>query len=376
MLVAAVAFLALATVVGLVALWPDGGRPETAGGPAKTNAVDAKVVTVQTVDCRGPQRQDCRRAVIEVDGRRSPITFGPVESAPDVEAGEDIRVAKVDAPPGAVGSEPYSFVGRDRRGALIWLTAIFAAIVVALTRWRGVLALGGFALSLGLVTQFIVPAIAQGESPMGVAIVGSFAVMFVTVGLTYGLTAQSAAAALGIAGSLLFAAVLGSVSVDAVKLDGYGSEFSSVLSQSGSDVSLQGIVIAGLVIGALGVLADMAVTQASAVMALRRANPAMTARELFAAGFGVGRDHLVATTHTLVLAYVGAALPLLLVLYAVDLGTVDAINSEDVAEPIVATLVGAISLLISVPVTTALATLVVAHVPADTVPEDHHGHAH
>jgi uncharacterized membrane protein len=123
------------------------------------------------------------------------------------------------------------------------------------------------------------------------------------------------------------------------------------------------------------VLADMAVTQASAVMALRRANPRLRPRRLFREAFAVGRDHLVATTHTLVLAYVGATLPLLLVLRAVHVSAPDALISQDVAEPIVATLVGVIALLVSVPLTTALAALLVGRIPADALP-DAHPHAH
>ncbi len=122
----------------------------------------------------------------------------------------------------------------------------------------------------------------------------------------------------------------------------------------GGDISLQGVVLAGLVFAALGVLADQAVTQASAVLALRRANPAMSGRQLYLHALSVGRDHLVATTHTLVLVYVGATFPLLLVLDAGGVGGTDALNREDLAEPIVATLVGAIALLISVPLVTAL----------------------
>jgi uncharacterized membrane protein len=245
-----------------------------------------------------------------------------------------------------------------------------------MTRWRGVLALVGLGLSLLLVTRFIVPAIAEGSSPLLVALVGSLAVMFVTVGLTYGFSPQSAAAILAIAGSLLFAAVVGTIAVHAARLDGQSSEYSTVLSQANARISLQGIVLGGLVIASLGVLADMAVTQASAVMALRRANPGLSPRALFSSGFGVGRDHLVATTHTLVLVYVGATLPLLLVLHSVGVGFTDALNAQDVAEPVVATLVGAMALLISVPLTTALATLLVSRIPAEALPDAHHGHAH
>jgi uncharacterized membrane protein len=149
-----------------------------------------------------------------------------------------------------------------------------------------------------------------------------------------------------------------------------------VLSQVDGRLSLQGIVLAGLVLGALGVLADMAVTQASAVMAPRRANPSLGPRRLYREGFAVGRDHLVATTHTLVLAYAGATLPLLLVLQSARVGTVDALNVQDLAEPIVATLVGAMALLISVPATTALSAAVVSRIPATALPDGGHAHHH
>jgi uncharacterized membrane protein len=120
----------------------------------------------------------------------------------------------------------------------------------------------------------------------------------------------------------------------------------------------------------------MAVTQASAVMALRRANPDLTARTLFSGAFSVGRDHLIATTHTLVLVYVGATLPLLLVLQSAGVSTTDALNAQDVAEPIVATLIGAMALLLCVPLTTALAAALVSHVPPEALPDAHAGHQH
>ena len=149
-----------------------------------------------------------------------------------------------------------------------------------------------------------------------------------------------------------------------------------MLQQFTTKVSLQGVVIAGIVIGALGVLADMGVSQASAVMALRRANPGYGPRKLYREAFAVGRDHLAATIHTLVLAYVGASLPLLLVLQSAHAGLFDAVNTQDVAEPIIATLVGSIGLIAAVPLTTGLAALLAAQIPSAVIPEMHHGHAH
>jgi uncharacterized membrane protein len=368
--------LAALTIAGLVALWPNAESHHGASQAFGGKTTGAKVALVRDIRCPGPTPQKCRQLQIEVAGRSAALTLGPSNLAPDIRQGDAIRVQRVQAPAGAQHVEPYAFAGLDRRGTLVWLLVAFCALVVVMTRWRGVLALLGFGLSLLLVTRFVVPAIAQGSSPVLVALVGSLAVMFITVGLTYGISPQSEAAILGIAGSLLFATVVGTVAVHAARLDGRSSEYSTVLSQANTHISLQGIVLGGLVIASLGVLADMAVTQASAVMALRRANPGMSARRLYTSGFGVGRDHLVATTHTLVLVYVGATLPLLLVLHSVGVNFTDALNAQDVGEPIVATLVGAMALLVSVPLTTALAALLVARVPVDALPDAHHGHAH
>jgi uncharacterized membrane protein len=198
--------------------------------------------------------------------------------------------------------------------------------------------------------------------------------MFLTLGLTNGVGAQSLAAALGIGISLLLATVLGDLYAHAASLNGYSSELATVLRQFTTSVSLEGVVVAGMVVGALGVLADMGVSQASAVMALRRANPSLGPAQLYHEAFAVGRDHLAATIHTLVLAYVGASLPLLLVLQSAHAGFFDAVNTQDVAEPIVATLVGSIGLIAAVPLTTGLAALLVARVPAEALPHGHHAH--
>ena len=157
---------------------------------------------------------------------------------------------------------------------------------------------------------------------------------------------------------------------------GAGGEYFQLLSQANVEgVSLRGIILAGMVIGALGVLTDTAVTQASAVMALRRANPSLGVRGLFREGFTVGRDHLAATIHTLVMAYVGTLLPLLLVLEAADVGVTDALNGQLLAEPLVATIIGATALMASVPLTTFLTAVLAVRVPPAAIPEAH-SHAH
>lgn len=364
---AACAALALATLIGLIALWPSDGRTAAPGGAFGGRSEPAVVSAVRSVDCGGPVAQRCVAIRVRLrSGASQAITLGPAGTVHAPAAGTRVRVQR------AQGA--YAYAGVDRRRPLLGLTLVFAALVVVVARLRGLLALAGLGLSLALVTEFVLPALLAGEPGLLVALVGSLAVMFVTVILTYGFSPPSLAACLGIAGSLVVAAVAGVIAVRAVGLDGRTGDVAAYLAATRGGLSLQGLVLAGMVIGALGVLADTGVTQASTVMALRRANPRLSASKLFRGAFGVGRDHLVATTHTLVLVYLGASLPLLLGLGASGVSVTDALNSQEVAEPIVAMLVGAIALLLSVPLTTALCAAVAHRMPPESLGDAHVHH--
>jgi uncharacterized membrane protein len=376
-LIGAVVALAVATVVGLVALWPPGDHRRSVahafGGPTQA----ATVVAMQTVDCQGPTRQACVRVIANVDGKRVPITIGPVGTVQKLEVGDAIRVSHVVLPPGAKplsGEEQWAFSDIDRHGPLLWLAIIVALLAVVVIRLRGLLAVVGVGLSLLVITTFVVPAILEGRPPLLVAVVGALAVMFVTLLLTNGIGVQTLAAALGIAATLLVTGVAGVLASHAVHLNGLSNDVALYLQQQGRGLSLPGIVLAAMIVGALGVLTDTAVTQASAVMALRRANVQLSARRLYREAFVVGRDHLSATIHTLVLAYAGAALPLLLVMRSTGVGFGDAINVQDVAEPVVATLVGCLGLICAVPLTTGLAAFLAVRVPPAAVGDGHHHH--
>jgi uncharacterized membrane protein len=376
-LIGAVAAIALFTVVGLIVLWPGAvhhrGPSQAFGGPTRT----AKVQRAQDVRCGGPAVQLCRRLTIQVDGRRAPLTLGPVRTVPHVGAGDTIRVSKtklkagVKAPP---GFEPYQFVDLDRQGSIVLMGLLLGGLALVLLRWRGILAAVGVGLSVLLLTTFVVPAILTGKPALLVALVGSLAVMFVTLVLTNGVGAQTLAAALGITATLLLVGVLATIFVGLAQLATSSSDALLVVSFQNSSLSLRGIVLAGMVIGGLGVLADTAVTQASAVMALRRANPALGPRDLYRGAIAVGRDHLSATIHTLVLAYAGASLPVLLAERATGLGFGDALNSQQIAEPVIATMVGCVGLIAVLPLTTGLASALVARLPAAVVPAAGHVH--
>jgi uncharacterized membrane protein len=378
LLAGAVGAIALATVVGLVALWP--GAIDHGGAAAVPPSVIAHVTRVTEARCDSPTPQQCRTARIRVGEREATMSLGPIVSAPAVSGSEAIRVAPVTMPKGErlpAGSEPYTFVDVDRHGSLLWMGLVVALAAALLLRRRGLLAVLGVGLSLVVVLEFLVPAILDGRPGLLVALVSALAVMFITLVLTNGIGVQTLAAALGITTTLLLSCGLAAAGLALAHLDGKTDDVTLALGNQDAHLSLQGVVLAGMLIGALGVLADTAVTQASAVMALRRANPALPARTLYREGFSVGRDHLSATLHTLVLAYTGAALPLLLVMRQSQLDTADALNAQTIAEPIVATAVGCAALIAAVPLTTGLASALAVRIPAAALPEGGgHGHAH
>lgn len=376
-LVGAVLAIALATLIGLAVLWPHGQPPPGPDSAAPTT-LPARVDQVVDYRCPGTGAQTCRRLIVDVGSVRARLSLGPVTTASTIGPGDRIRVIHNVFPagtPGVAAIEPYSYYGVDRHASVLLLAAALALLALVALWWRGLFAVVGVGLSLLLLTRFVVPALLEGHSALLVALVGSLAVMFVTVTLTNGIGAQTFAAALGIAATLVLTSVLAVVAAHVADLDGRSTELAGQLSISNPTVSLQGVVIAGMVIGALGVLADTAVTQASAVMALRRASPELTAAGLYRSALTVGRDHLSATIHTLVLAYAGASLPLLLVLHASATNVTDAINLQDTAEPIIATVVGCAGLIAAVPFTTGLAALLISHVPGELLP-DAHTHAH
>jgi uncharacterized membrane protein len=374
-LVGTVGAVCALTIVGLLALWPYGWDPP--GTPAQ-GTVPGTVKQVIDAPCSGGSETACRTVVVAVEGREVPLNLQRLRNAPAVGVGDTVRLMRTGdgtARPQGGDFVHYEFAEVDRRGSLLWLAVLLAVVSAAFLRWRGVLAVLGVGLSLGVVLFFLVPAILAGKPALLVALVASLVVTFVTIVLTNGLGTQSLAGILGVTATLLLTCLLGWLAVRFADLDG-STELDMLAVRAGNDVlSLQGVVLAGMIIGALGVLADTAVTQASAVMGLRRANPRYGRTTLYREGFIIGRDHLSATIHTLVLAYSGAVLPLLLVAQMGQANAVDAVNGQSLAVPIVATIVGCLALIAAVPITTGLAALLLSRIPASALP-DPHGHHH
>jgi len=373
--VASVALLAAAVVAGLVVLWPGDSNEVSLVAGSRAQTQQAQVVDSRPTACRNPAVDDCRRLSIELRsgpraGERSFLTVGDAGPAPGLDAGAQLRVVRNELPAGADPGvvDPYALVEVDRRSPMLWLLFVFAALVIVFGRLRGALALVGLGVSVLIVVEFVIPALLEDKPPVAVALVGSFAVMLVTIALAHGLGPKSLAAMLGTGASLVATVLLALLFTNVAELTGFSSEEASLLQANDPTLSLTGLVLAGMVIGALGVLDDVTVSQASTVMALRSANPAQRARELYRGALSVGRDHVAATVNTLVLAYAGASLPVLLVFGIAGTEFADTINREAVAEQVIAMLVGSIGLILAVPVTTALAACLATRLPAAELP--------
>lgn len=361
----------------MAVLWP-GDKRDASGNRPSSDVERGEVTGSRPVRCTAPQATDCRdisvRLLTGADaGLTTRVKVGESLSEPRPDVGDELRLVKNAVPQGAPtdGVDPYTITDFERRAPLLWLALAFVAVVLLVGRMRGLRALLGLGGSVLIVFGFVVPAILEGASPVAVALTGALAIMLVTIVVTHGPGVLSVAAILGTTTSLIVTAGLGLTFVELAHLTGLSSEASTLLLAGREDLSLQGIILAGLIIGSLGVLDDVTVSQASTVLALRRADGQLGLRDLYRAALRVGQDHSTATVNTLVLAYVGAALPVLLIFGSSSVRVGDALNSERVAEEIVSMLAGSIGLLAAVPLTTLLASWMALRLRPEGLPEGH-----
>jgi uncharacterized membrane protein len=289
--------------------------------------------------------------VMEMDyGKRQVLS-----SAVYLQTGDTVLVTVGSRPDGVL---TVYFVDFVRANSLLWLTAIFVATVLVISRWKGLRSLLSMAFSLMVIISYIIPHILAGEDPLIVSITGSVILLGVTLYLTYGWNLKTHAAVVSMIIVLLITGTLAGLFVIVARLTGSGDENALFLLQMlNAQINLRGLLLGGMIIGALGVLDDLVTTQASAVFELHHANDSLGFWGLFRSAMRIGQDHVAATVNTLVLAYAGASLPMLLMF---SLGRGDygyLVNFEFVAEEIVRTLVGSLGLITAVPLTTAIAIL-------------------
>jgi uncharacterized membrane protein len=353
-------------VVGLVLLWPDAERPvlaEELGMGAEL--VDATVTDAAEAPCHGTAEADgivCDEVRFDVTSGSSKGDTGsfqvPVtEAALDFERGDDIVLGYQ---PEVEPAFQYYFNDFQRDTPLAVLAALFVIAVLALGRWQGLRALLGLVVTGVVMVAFLFPSVLDGNDPTAVALVSAVVIALVALYLTHGITERTTVALLGTFAALGVTAVLAAVFASLAHFTGFGTEDAFYLQIASTSVDIKGLVLAGIIIGSLGVLDDVTVTQVSAVWQLHQANPEYGPRKLYGAAVTIGRDHIASTVNTLVLAYAGASLPLLLLFTQAGRRLADVAAGELVAVEVVRTLVGSIGLVTAVPVTTALAVLVIS----------------
>lgn len=358
----AVGAVGLLVVVATLALWPRGAAPDLGAQP--TSYVDATVTGVTADRCPAIEanvRTACTRAAVRLTsgpdkGRDGEFVVRAIDfGAPDVERGD--RVVLLDV---ATSPPPYRYAFADfqRRRPVAAVVALFAIVVVVFGRWQGARALVGLLASATVLVWFIVPAVLRGQHAVAVALTGTVVIAFAALYLAHGVSMATTVALAGTLASLAVTVGLAAVASRAAHLTGLVDESAQVLRVTAGTIDLRGLLVAGMVVGALGVLDDVTVTQVSAVAALRRARPDAPGRVIYREALAIGRDHVASTVNTLVLAYAGAALPLLLLFEQGSKPAGRILTSEVVSVEIVRMMVGSIGLVLSVPITTALAAAV------------------
>jgi uncharacterized membrane protein len=285
----------------------------------------------------------------------TPLPQGP--GAPEVVEGDEVQLIRSSTPEG----DTWSIVDHQRESGLWVLAAAFALAVIAFGRWRGVTALVGLAVTFTLLLFFVVPAILAGEPPLLVAIVGSSAIILAVLYLTHGFSVWTTVAVVGTLASLALTGLLSALAVGSLELTGFTDDLSTSVGTT-YGVDMRGLLLAGIVIGSVGVLDDVTVTQAATVGEIARADPGYGVRDLYRAGARVGRAHVASVINTIVLAYAGSSLPLVILVVANNDSFGQVVTDQIIAQEVVRSAVATLGLVAAVPITTALAAMVAPRV--------------
>ena len=376
------AVFGVGTVFGLWYLWPDAQELEKAKAAVEYAAPGVTFpharVTKMLPGCEpsgalpaneapdgalAQERQgpcgEVRAEVTDGAARGKPVRFHvpPEVSRSGLKAGDVVQLVRT---PGFNKTPAaYNFFGVDRSTTHWTLLVLFVVAVLMVARLRGLLALVGLGIAGVVLVWFMLPALLLGGSGLAVAMTGASAIMFPVLYLAHGPSMRTSAALAGTLVGILITAIIGVVAVKSARLGGITDEGGTILSTVLGDVSFQGLLTCALIVAGLGVLNDVTITQASAVWELRAAAPEMNRRRLFGSAMRIGRDHIASTIYTIVFAYAGTALSVLLLLFLYQRPFGDLLATEDISTEVITTLVTAIGLVLSVPVTTGIAALTV-----------------
>ncbi|MDN4482354.1 YibE/F family protein [Demequina lignilytica] len=337
-----------AVVVGAAVTWPStfamlGSQPMLYEGASR---VDATVLAVD--DATGDVTVE-----VTTEGHEQQTVMSPT-GIPSLTFEEGDRIRAIELDDGAVVFSDF-----ERGGPLLALLILYVVLVLAVAWWRGLGALLGLVAAFGIVGFYTIPALLDGGSPAIIGLVTSAGALFVLLYVAHGPNARTTTAYLGTIAGLLVTAVLGTWAVDAARIPGVPDDAQINIAFVEGRLSLSGLALCGLMIAGLGVLNDVTITQASAVWELGAARPDLGPWQLFVRGMRIGRDHIASTVYTIAFAYVGASLPLIMLIAVYDNPVSTAVTSSELAGEVVRTLVGSIGLVLAVPLTTGIGALIV-----------------
>ena len=356
-LLGTLALCALGTVAGLVHYWPDGGEVERTTASVDYAAEGVTFPHAEVVSIRADGRLVARVLEGESAGDRVRVQVPRDIAESGLRRGDVVELQRNPTIEGV--EQSFALFGVDRSRTLWLLLGGFVLAVVLVARLRGVLALVGLLAGGYVLTQFMLPALLLGASGIGVAMVGSAAIMFVTLYLAHGPSLRTSAALGGTLAGIAITAVVGVTAIGSARLSGVDDEAGAILASYVDGVSFTGLLACALIVAGLGVLNDVTITQSSAVWELRAAAPSMSRRALFRSGMRIGRDHIASTIYTIVFAYAGTALSVLLLLFLYQRPAASTLTAQPIATEVVTTLSTAIGLVLAVPITTAIAAATV-----------------
>jgi len=372
------ALAAVATVIGIVALWPDHDavarvRAEAPYAARGVTTPDAEVLAVGPA-CPADGSSEhaasgCDTVHVKVldgvgKGDRADVQVPPEVTSSGIGKGDRLELFRTPGKDG--GPVSYSFSSVRRSVPLLLLAILFVVVVVLVAGRRGVLALVGLAVSGLMLYYFLLPALLSGKPGLAVACVSASAIMFVVLYTTHGISLRTSTALAGTLVGIGLTALIGTLAIGSAHLTGIADESGGTLSAfAGGGLDFQGLLACSVVLAGLGVLNDVTITQASSIWELRAAGPGAGRREVFTSAMRIGRDHIASTIYTIVFAYAGAALVVLMLLYVYDRPLLDLVSTESLAEEVARTFTSAIGLILAVPVTTAIAAMIAGPLPAE-----------
>ncbi|MDO5700002.1 MAG: YibE/F family protein [Bowdeniella nasicola] len=359
--------LLVATLLSLWWLWPRGDTLVGSRPLFDENAPhDSALVTAVHSDSADSPTADITLTSGDHKGARTTMTVPAEVADHGLEAGDRVQVVFLaDA---LESGSPYVFLDYERHTPMLVLTLVYLLAVLLVARIRGLAAVVGLLSSLGVIVFFVIPALMAGSPPVAVALTGASAMMFLAVYLAHGVSIRTTTALLGTFGGLAITLVVGYLALHSANVTGALTDTGQFLATALPSIRLGDLILCGVLIAGMGALNDVTITQASAVWELHAANPALSRTQLWGGGMRIGRDHIASTVYTLAFAYVGTALPLLILAAMIDRPFLATLGAGEIAEEIVRTLVSSIGLVLAIPMTTAIAVALVHNAPGRGVP--------